>query len=300
VQSLVDLSNGLAGIVDAVGSSVVRVEARSHMPSSGIVWAADGLVVTASHTVETDDHARVGLADGRTVSATLVGRDPTTDVAVLRTDASSLAVPEWDAATHALAGHLVVSLGRPGRTIRAALGMLGAVADTWQTPAGGRLDRYLQVDTTAPRGFSGGPLVTVEGRVLGMNTSRLLRGATLAVPAATLRRVVDALIAHGRIRRGYLGIGAHPVRLPAAVRQQLGQDAGLLVVSVEPSSPADRAGLYLGDVIIGVNDTSVRGLRDLAGALTEDRIGSQVMARVLRAGTARDMPVLVGEREARS
>jgi S1-C subfamily serine protease len=270
------------------------------MPSSGIVWTADGLIVTASHTVETDDHAKVGLADGRTVSATLVGRDPTTDIAVLRVDATGLSVPAWDEAARARAGQLVVSLGRPGRTIRAALGMLGAVADAWQAPTGGRFDRYLQIDSTTPRGFSGGALVAADGRMLGMNTSRLLRGATLAVPGSTLRRVVDALLTHGRIRRGYLGIGAHPVRLPAGFRQQLGQDAGLLVVSVEPSSPAESAGFYIGDVIVGVNDASVRGLRDLAGALTEDRIGAQVTARILRAGAAHNLPIVVGEREART
>ncbi len=298
MQSLVQLSDGLAGVVDAVGPSVVRVEARSHMPSSGIVWSADGVIVTASHTVETDEHARVGLADGRTVPASLVGRDPTTDVAVLRVSADTLRVAEWDDAARARAGHLVVSLGRPGKTIRAALGMLGAVADAWQAPSGGRLDRYLQIDAVAPRGFSGGPLVTVDGRVLGMNTSRLLRATTLAVPAQTLRRVVDALIRHGRIRRGYVGIGAHPVRLPPAAQQRFGQDVGLLLVSVEPSSPAERAGLHLGDVIVGANDASVRNLRDLAGALTEDRIGSQLALRVLRAGAAHDVSVLVGERGA--
>jgi S1-C subfamily serine protease len=300
VQSLVQLSDGLAGLVDAVGASVVRVEARSHIPSSGIVWSGAGIIVTASHTVELDEHVRVGLADGQTESATLVGRDPTTDIAVLRVDAAGLRTADWDDGAAARAGQLVVSLGRPGRTIRASLGMLGAVADAWQAPSGGRLDRYLQIDDVAPRGFSGGPLVTAGGRVLGMNTSRLLRGATLAVPAQTLQRVVDALVAHGRIRRGYLGIGAHPVRLPAAARQQLGRDAGLLVVSVASSSPAERAGLYLGDVIVGANGAGIRSLRDLAGVLTEDRIGSPLALRILRAGGAHDVPVLVGEREDRS
>jgi S1-C subfamily serine protease len=300
MSTLLQLSDGLAGVVDAVGPSVVRVEGRSHLPSSGIVWSADGLVVTASHTVELDEHLRVGLADGRTVPATLAGRDPTTDVAVLRVDSAGLRIAEWDDASRARAGQLAVSLGRPGRTIRAALGMLGAVAETWQAPTGARLDRYLQIDTPAPRGFSGGPLVTVDGRLLGMNTSRLLRGTTIALPAATLHRVVGALVAHGRIRRGYLGIGAHPVRLPAGARQEFGQEAGLLVVSVEQASPAERAGIYLGDVIVGLDGTSVRSFRDLAGALAEDRIGANVVLRVLRAGAAHDVTALIGEREARS
>jgi len=292
---LESVSETLARVVDAAGRSVVRVEARRRRPASGIVWTADGIIVTAQHVVEREEGIGVGLPTGETVQASLVGADPTTDVAVLRAQAQGLTPAEWAVTDDPRVGHLVVALGRPGRTVRAAQGILSAVGGTWRTPGGGQIDQYLQPDVVAYPGFSGGPLVTTTGKVLGLNTTGILRGAVLAVPVPTLRRVVDTVLAFGRVRRGYLGIGAHPVRLPAPLEKQLGQRTGLITVSVEPGGPAERGGLLIGDVITGIEREPTRRIDDLMAFLSADRIGAAIPVHVVRAGQIQDLTVVVGE-----
>ena len=169
-----------------------RVEGRRRGPSSGIAWSADGVIVAAHHNLEWDEDIAVGLADGSTARANVVGRDATTDVAVLRAPVSGLAVPDWAAETPKV-GHLVLALTRPGRTVRASLGVVHALGDEWRTAAGGRVDRYLQTDIGLQPGFSGSLLVDLAGRAIGMNNAGLMRGTSLALPPATLRRVVEAL-----------------------------------------------------------------------------------------------------------
>ncbi|HEX4841561.1 MAG TPA: S1C family serine protease [bacterium] len=298
MQGLNEISGELSGIVEKAASSVVRVEARRRIPGSGIVWAADGTIVTADHSIEREEDLRIGLADGRVAEATLVGRDPTTDVAVLRAQAVGLPVPAWSDGERAKVGQLVLALARPGRTVRARLGMISALGDAWRAPAGGELTRYLEADVAIRFGFSGGPLVDTAGAVLGMNTAGLLREAALTVPVATLRRVVTTLLKDGRIRRGYLGLGAHPVRLPAAWQQQ-GQEAGLLIVSVEPGSPAERGGLLIGDTLVAIDGTSVRRHDDIQTRLTPESVGTSVRVRLMRGGEVKELTVTIGERPTR-
>jgi len=240
---LQDLSDALAAAVEAMGPAVVQVEARRRLPASGVVWSSDGIIVTAHHVVRRDENISVGLSDGKTVPAALVGRDPTTDLAVLRAQTAGLTPPAWADPESLQVGHLVLALGRPSRTVQATLGIVSALGQDWRTPAGGRLDRYLQTDVVMYPGFSGGPLVDASGQVLGLNTSALLRGISLTVPGSTLRQVVETLLAHGRVRRGYLGIAAQPVRLPEAVAKSIGQETGLLLVRAVASSPAEKGGL---------------------------------------------------------
>lgn len=295
-EVLKDLSDSLAAAVEAAGPGIVRVEARRRLPASGIVWSADGVIVTAHHVVERDENIEVGLSGGETVPATLVGRDPTVDLAVLRVEASDLTPLDWAAPEDLRAGHLVLALGRPGRTVQATLGVVSALGDSWRTPAGGQLDRYLQTDVVMYPGFSGGPLVDVNGQGLGLTTSALLRGVSLALPATSLRQGVETLLTHGRVRRGYLGVGAQPARLPAALEEQLGQETGLLLVSVEPDSPADDAGLLLGDTIVALDGETVRQLDDLLALLSGDRVGKSVPIQVVRGGQVQQLTVTVGER----
>ena len=295
MQTLKDISSGIAGVVEQAGPSVVRIEAGRRFPGSGIIWAADGTIVTADHVIEQEDDIRVGLPDGQLVAATLAGRDPGTDLAVLRAQASGLSVPSWSDGA-AKVGQLVVALARPGRTVRARLGIISAVGEAWRTPMGGELDRYLEADMTPGFGFSGGMLVDTDGRVLGMNTAGLLRRAALTVPVPTLRKEVGMLLAHGKIRRGYLGVGAHPVRLPAGLEQQVGQRVGLIVVSVEPGSPAERGGLGLGDVIVAVDGTLVRSHDDVAAQLTSEKVGASLRIRLVRGGAVKELSVTVAER----
>lgn len=294
-EILSGLSEALAETVAVASPYTVRVEGRDRVPASGILWSGDGVIVTAHHVLERDEEISVGLAGGETVPATLVGRDPTTDLAVLRVDASALASPARADLDNLRVGHLALALGRPGKNVRATLGIVSALGQSWRTPAGGTLDRYLQTDLTMYPGFSGGPLVDATGAIVGLNSSALMRGVTMTVPTATIDRVVESLLAHGRVRRGYLGVGTQPVRLPEATARQLGQETGLLVVSVEPGSPAERARLFLGDVILGLAGQPVRHLDDLFTVLSADLVGHPTPLRLLRGGQVQELSVTVGD-----
>jgi S1-C subfamily serine protease len=294
-NALESLSDALAGAVEAAGPSTVRVEGRRRLPASGVVFAADGIIVTAHHVLEQDENIGIGLADGRTVSATVVGRDPTTDVALLRAPLSGLPVATWAGADTLHVGHLALALGRPGQSVMATLGIVSALKKDWRTPAGGELDYYLQTDALMYPGFSGGPLVSASGKFLGINTSAMLRGVTLTIPAGTLRRVADALLAHGRVRRGYLGVTAQTVRLPAALAEQAGQTTGLLLGAVEPNSPAELGGLFMGDTIIALDGQPVLELDDLLALLNGERVRQAVPVRIVRGGQVSEVRVVIGE-----
>jgi S1-C subfamily serine protease len=291
------LSNDLAAAVEAAGPSIVRVEGRRRMPATGIVWSADGVILTAHHVVTRDEDLSVGLPNGETVSAQLAGRDSGTDLAILRVEAAGLRAPQWAASASLKAGQLVLALGRPGRTVQATLGVISALGESWRTPSGGEIERYVQTDVVMYPGFSGGPLVGASGEFLGLNTSALLRDASVAVPAGTLRSVVDALLTLGHVRRGYLGVSAQPVRLPDALAQQVGQETGLLLVAVEDDSPAGHGGLMMGDTIVGLDGQPVRHMDDLQALLSGDRVGRSVPVRILQGGKVQDVAVVIGERE---
>jgi len=296
-EALQNLSDALAQTVTAASPSIVRVEARPRLSATGIVWAADGVIVTAHHTVQKEDNIQVGLPDGQTVAATLVGRDPTTDLAVLRAEAKNLTPLAQPAGAESMqVGHLVLALGRPGQTVQATLGIISALGESWRTSVGGLIDHYVQTDVVMYPGFSGGPLVNAAGQLLGLNTSALVRGVSLTVPTVTLNRVVDMLVKHGKVRRGYLGVNTQPVRLPAGLEQQLGQETGLLLIAVEPGSPAEQGGLLLGDTIVAVEGSSVQQHDDLLALLSADRVGSQISIRIVRGGQVQDLSVVVGER----
>jgi S1-C subfamily serine protease len=287
------VSESLAGVVERTAPSVLRVEGRRRRASSGVAWSAE-VVVTAHHALEWDEDISVGLPEGKTDKAVLVGRDPGTDLAALRLAGARLVPATWTDVDGLKVGHLVLAVSRPGRTAQARLGMVAALADGWRTPSGGKVDRYLQTDLALHAGFSGSALVDAAGRVRGMNSAGLLRGTATAMPTATVRRVVESLLAHGRVRRGYLGIGAQPVRLPAGIETGADQAAALLVSSVQPDSPASRAGLMLGDVILALDGHPLTHPADLLPLLDEDRIGAASRARVLRGGEVREIEVVIG------
>lgn len=295
---LQNLSSDLAGVVKAVEPSLVRVEARRRLPATGLVWSADGVIVTSHHVVERETNISVGLPDGSTVAANLVGRDPTTDLAVLRAEANQLTPASWAGleAGQLQVGHLVLALGRPDHNVQATLGIVSALSQNWRTPGGSQVDYYLQTDVVMYPGFSGGPLVSAAGQVIGLNTSALVRGVSLAIPNTTLSKVVEMLLTHGQIKRGYLGVSTQLVRLPATLSEQLGQETGLLVAGVEPDSPADKGGLLLGDTIVAVAESAVRQYDDLLAALSGDRVGQAVAIKIVRGGQVQNVAVIVGER----
>lgn len=293
---LKNFSTAMAEVVESAGASIVRVEGRNRLAATGIVYAADGVIVTAHHIVERDDELRVGLPGGETVVATLVGRDPGADLAVLRVAHTDLVAASWIDADDLRVGNLVLALGRPGVSLQATLGVVSALGKAWRTGAGGEIDRYLQTDVVMYPGFSGGPLVTMDGRFAGLNTSALVRGASVTLPAATVRRVVETLLAHGRMPRGYLGVGLQPVRLDSTLQAALGQQTGLMLMSVEADSPAAQGGLLQGDVLVTLDGVAIRQLDDLQAALTSERAGKTVTVRLVRAGAVHEQNVTIGQK----
>jgi S1-C subfamily serine protease len=294
-EVLTSLSNALAGLVESVGAHAVRVEGRSRLPASGVVFSADGVIVTAHHVVERDDNLRVGLSNGESVAAQLVGRDPSTDLAVLRVAGVQLTAPQWIDAADLRVGNLTVALGRPGRSVQAVLGLLTALGDGFRTSAGGEVDRYLQSDIVMYPGFSGGPLVAADGRLAGVNSSALARGASVTIPAATVKRVVATILAHGHMPRGYLGVGIQPVRLDPALHEPLGQQSGLMLMSVEPDGPAAQAGLKQGDVLVSAADQPLRQMDDLQSLLA-GTAGQAIKIRYVRAGSVHEVNASVGQK----
>ena len=295
MSMLTDLSSDLAAVVESAGKAVVRVEGRRRLAASGTVWSTDGLVVTANHVVENEENIKVGLLGDEPTSAELVGRDPTTDLALLRISQQSDYTKELTDTTTLQTGHLALALGRPGKNIRACLGIISMLGEEWRTRAGGKIDRYILADVPAYPGFSGGPLVDAAGTISGINTSGLLRGSLITIPASSVKQVVDELLAKGRISRGYLGVGLQPARLPSDIEKQLGQETGLLVISVESGSPADKAGLVLGDTIVAIGDSIIRRWDDLMYVLAKDLIGIDVTIKIIRAGQLKEVNATIGE-----
>lgn len=286
-ESLTSLSQSLADVVAGARASTFGLRRRGRCGGgrSGIsatAWSED-LLVSVHHALPHHDAFTVVADDGDELEAEVVGRDRGTDLAVLRAVDGGLSPLAFASTEDLRVGSLVVALGRPGRTVRASLRTLGAVAAEVSTATGGRLERYLETDRAIPWGFVGGPALDADGRGIGIQTPALIRGADLAVPTETLRRVVEELQAHGRVRRGYLGVSVRPVRLPTRVREELGRRRGALVLAVAPGSPAEAAGLLLGDVLVELDGQPVRGPRDLGQALGT-RFGAEVPCRVLRAG----------------
>ena len=298
LEALAQLSDGLAAAAERGARSTVQVNARRRLPASGVVWSADGVIVTADHVIERDDEISVGLPDGSQVAATLAGRDPGSDLAVLRAEASGLEAaalaPEGDTKV----GHLVLALGRPARGgAQASFGVVSAVGGAWRTFRGGQVEGYLRPDLVFYPGFSGGPLVDAHGRVAGVNSSRLRRGSGLSIPSAAVDGIATTLLEQGRIRRGYLGVASQPARLPEALAGSLdGQDTGLLIVSVESGSPADGGGLIVGDILVRFEDLRLEDHSDLQAALGAERVGTQAKLLLLRGGESQELTIAVGER----
>jgi S1-C subfamily serine protease len=285
------LSDAMAETTERTGQSIVQVNARRRLPATGIVWSADGIIVTSHHVVEMEDRIRIGLPGGQVVDGTLLGRDPSSDVAVIRAAASGLVVPAWAATNEVRVGHLALALGRPAESVQATLGVVSAFSHSPEEHK-----YFAQTDVVMYPGFSGGPLVTVTGQVIGMNTSALMRGVSLAVQTETLQHVVAHLLQHGKMRRGYLGVGVQPARLPAAAAEQLGQTSGALVVSVEENSPAEKASLFMGDTIVSLNHHRIDDMESLLSALGSVTVGDSATLKIVRAGQVHDLTVVIGER----
>ena len=293
------LSDELANAVETAGKSIVRVNARRRHPASGLIWKADGAIVTADHVVEREEDITVGLADGSEVAAEIVGRDPTTDLAVLRLKGASTGLEAIQPAESFKVGSLVLAVGRPGSSPSASLGVIASIGQSARTSRGGQLDGFVRTDAVLLPGFSGGALIDVSGRAVGLATSHFGQGSGFAIRMGTVRRVAEQLLQGGRVKRGYLGVSSQPVPLPQPLREKLGvdQETALLLHGVEPNGPADKGGLLMGDILVALGGDAIKDTDDLQWALRSERVGQAVPAKVLRGGEARDVTVTVGERQ---
>lgn len=326
---LQELSDDMADLTEGAAPSVLRVDARRRLPATGIAWSED-LVVTAHHVVERDDDISIGLPDGGRANAELIGRDPRHDLALLRVDAG-LQAAQLAEADSLRVGNLALALGRPRQRVKASLGVVSGLvtpgdarrrrrrmkrmfaqqavggkrewkkrawmkkaawkADGWERLLAGNI---IQTDLTMYPGFSGGPLLAADGRVHGLNTSGFGGGVSVALPISTIRKSVAALLADGKIQSGYLGISVQSALLPEAIAEALGQEAGLLIVSVEPESPAAAAGMLVGDILTALQGEPLEDVDELQVLLARLEVGSEVTSSIVRGGELRAGSVVVG------
>jgi S1-C subfamily serine protease len=292
---LAALSNQMADAVERVGRSTVTVYGRERQSATGIVYAKD-LVLTADHVLERDDNLSIETPQGQKLVAQLAGRDPSTDLAVLRVVGLGDAAAAGGAAR---VGQWVLAVGRPtggADGIMASSGVVSAVGGPMRGH-GVNVERYIRTDATPYPGFSGGPLIDANGAVLGVLTTGLARGVALAVPIDLALRVAEALAKQGGLKRGYLGVVSQQVKLPPNQRGGQTQEHGLLVMRVEDNSPAEKGGLLMGDILISVDGNAVNSADDLLVLLTGDRVGKAVNVGVIRGGAHHVVSVVVGQRQ---
>jgi S1-C subfamily serine protease len=296
-DALTAVSDQMADAVEQVGPTIVQVNGRPRRPASGVVYAST-LVLAADHAIEREDDLTVETMTGAALPAQLVGRDPASDLAVLRVPGLG-SEPARRAAGPARVGQFVLAVGRPGgRELMASVGIVSAIGGPART-RGGLLEQYIRTDATPYPGFSGGALIDARGAVLGILTTGLAGGAALAVPAALAWGLADSLARQGFVPRGWLGIGSQPVRIPAGQRGGRTHERGLLIVELAPESPASRGGLLLGDILVAVDGQAVDDGESLQALLTGERVGRPIGVQVLRGGTPLALDVTVGQRPGR-
>ncbi len=295
-------SEAVISAVERVAPSVVRIEVRHERrgdggSGSGFVIAPDGYVLTNSHVVSGARAVRVTLPDGRAIPATLVGDDPDTDLAVVRVSAEGLSPATLGASASLRVGQLAIAIGNPfGFNATVTTGVLSALGRSLRAQSGRLIDGVLQTDAALNPGNSGGPLVNSRGEVIGVNTATILpaQGLCFAIAIDLAKFVAGALMREGRITRSYLGIAGQNATLRRHLvrRFDLRRESGLLVLSVESGSPAERIGLREGDVIVEFAGEPVGGVDDLHRLLTSARIDVETPLRILRAGERTDMHIV--------
>jgi S1-C subfamily serine protease len=298
MTTLDNFSNDLATAVERGGAGTVLVDARHRYPASGIAYTAD-LVLTADHAITRDENLRIATADKKSFAVTIAGRDPNSDLALLRLSEKVLSPAKVSEAAPKV-GQLVLALGRPSNGgMQASWGIVTAIGGPARMGRGGLLEEYIQTETTPYPGFSGGPLVNPAGEVLGLNTSGLARGMALTIPVKFAWRIADALAKHGTVKRGYLGVRTQAVDISESARKALKreQEHGLLVLWLEEKGPAEKSDLFVGDIIVAISGQAVGDPDDLFAALNGDVVGKSIAVEILRGGKPETLQVTVGERK---
>ena len=295
---LIELSNALAQATERAAANVVAIHTESRGSASGVVWRA-GIIVTAEHALRRDEEIHATLPDGRVVPATLAGRDPSSDLAVLKC-AEALAAASGFGDVNALKpGSLTLVVGRTRASGPvAALGAVSLVVPERRTWTGAALAPYIRLDVGLQPTAVGGAVVDAQGRIVGIATPRFARFGAIAIPAPTVDRVIDTLLKKGHIPQGYLGVGLQPVRLPEALRQSLqrSEKTAAIVLEVEPESPAHKAGIVIGDILVALAGHPVARLEDIHSQLHGEAIGKPLALKFVRGGAAQEVNIVVGER----
>jgi len=294
--TLIEFSNDLADLVERTSGSVIAVPEGGRVGVSGTVWR-EGVAITAAHTIHGLDEVKVILPAGREAKATIAGRDFGTDIAVLKLSETGKGATLADV-SQVRPAEIVLVIGRRGTDgLAVAHGLVGAVGGPWRTSIGARVDRWLSLHLDPFPGFSGGPVINARGEVLGMATSGRRRSAVV-ITTGTVNRIVEQILQHGRIRRGFIGVAVQPVVFPEGSSQAVGieVDRGLLVTSVAVGSAAEEARLMLGDVIVGIEGEPIRSARDLQWVLDGESVGKSIGLEVIRGGQLMKIPVTVREK----
>jgi S1-C subfamily serine protease len=296
INPLVAFSDHAAQLVERTGSSIVAVHGGGRGSSSGIHWRS-GVIVTAEEVLERDEDVKITLPSGRLVEASLAGRDPSTDVAVLRFQPDGLPAASTADAAPLRPGHVVLAVGNHEGAPVASLGVVATVGGPWHSLRGGTIDNLIRVDLVLSRAAEGGALIDAQGSVVGMAVLGQRR-RVLAIPTSTIDRVVDQLLAKGHVFRGYLGAGLQPLRRgrPSHDPQPASSARGVLVVSIDPDGPAARAGLLVGDIVTTWNAKPIDRVRDVMHLLGVDSVGATVDLQLIRGGAPTTLKVALGER----
>jgi len=295
---LIELSNALAQATDRAAANIVAVQTERRGSSSGIVWRT-GVIVTSEHSLRRDEEIQVTLPNGRIAPATLVGRDPSTDLAVLKCADATNAVSEFGDVAALKPGSLTLVVGRTRASGPvAALGVVSLVAADRRTWTGASLIPYVRLDVGLQPTAVGGAVIDASGKVVGLATPRFARFGAIAVPASSINKIADTLLQKGHIPRGYLGVGLQPVRLPDGLREKLkwNEKTAAIVMDVHPGGPADKAGIVIGDILISLTGQAVTRLEDIQAHLGGDAIGKTLALKFVRGGAIQEGSVVVAER----
>ena len=293
-NSLIAFSENLANIVELVGQSLVAINGQ-RFPCSGIYWR-EGMIVTSDENIKRETGVTITLPDGEISPITLFGRDPSTDVAIFKSEIS-LPIAPIDSNCNPKVGHLALAVGRdPDRGLCASQGLVSTVGGSWRSTLGGYIDHFIRLDLNFYPGTGGSALVNAAGKVVGFVTTGPRR-SVLTIPAATVERVIEQLLSTGHISRGYLGLAMQPVSLPDSliVELSLTTRQGLMVVNLEPQAPATQAGVLLGDILTSIEDTPVEQLRDVQAYLEPPNIGKNLKIQLIRAGLLQDLSLTIGD-----
>lgn len=290
------LSNQMADAVERIGTSLVLVNGREGQPASGVVYAPD-LVLTAAHVIQRDEGITIFTHDKRTLPAQLAGRDSNSDLAVLRVADLGLPAATPSDAT-ARVGQLVMATGFTNEEgLMASSGVVSALGGPLRTRGGVLLERYIRTDAIPYPGFSGGALIDTRGDLLGILTTGLINGVSLAIPTASARSIADTLTTQGHVKRGFLGISSQLVQVPAAQRSDSSQEYGLLIVKVDEGSPAQQGGILLGDILVTLDGHDIKDSEDLQLLLSGERVGKTVPINVIRGSAPHTLNITIGERQ---